>query len=302
MKVQFIYPLVFLAMAACASNPKLDPKHIRPWSTNLGTEYPNKQSVIARYNKNNHGLFYLAARHTNTIGEDTLNLVETLFKDYQFDVLLIESIPYTSGESPKWYVEEAKRGKTAQFIQGGESAFAALLADTKKIPFFAGEPDHQDIYNRLKAKGYSDEDVIGFYTIRQIPQWVRQQEKKEGLLQRKIPSFVAYHCKIFSVTKCPTYDQILNWYQAKLGHKLTVNISNEETAPISDGLLFTQKISSEVGFIRDRFTLSIIEKLFHKYKRVAVIYGAGHFITLRKSFDQTFGEPTFIEDKKEDKK
>ncbi len=34
------------------------------------------------------------------------------------------------------------------------------------------------------------------------------------------------------------------------------------------------------------------------YKKVAVVYGAGHFLTLRKSFDASFGEPTFIEDKK----
>lgn len=90
----------------------------------------------------------------------------------------------------------------------------------------------------------------------------------------------------------------MSWYKNKIGHELVADVSNEEVAPYSDGTLFTQKISSDVGFIRDHFTLNIIEQIIHKYKKVAVIYGAGHFLTLRKSFDASFGEPTFMEDGK----
>ncbi len=50
----------------------------------------------------------------------------------------------------------------------------------------------------------------------------------------------------------------MKWYKNRIGHELSPDVSNEE---------------------------------------VAVIYGAGHFLTLRKSFDSEFGEPTFIEDK-----
>jgi hypothetical protein len=90
----------------------------------------------------------------------------------------------------------------------------------------------------------------------------------------------------------------MKWYKAKVGYELVPDVSNEEVAPYSDGKLFTQKISSDVGFIRDHFTLNIIEQMIARYKKVAVVYGAGHFITLRKSFDASFGEPEFIEDRK----
>lgn len=250
------------------------------------------------YQKSDSELLYLAARHTNTMGDDTLNLVQTLFDKYRFNVLIIESIPYSSGESPKWFVEEAKKGKTEAFVKGGESALAVILADEKKIPFFAGEPDHQDIYKGLKDKGYSDEDVIGFYTVRQVPQWVREKENKKDLLKRKIPPFANHYCKLFSITSCPSYSDITNWYKRKLGHELVPDVPNEEVAPYSDGTLFTQKMSSDVGYIRDHFTLNILQQMVQKYKKVAVVYGAGHFLTLRKSFDASFGEPTFVEDRK----
>jgi len=292
----FVVLLPFLI--ACSTTPKFDPQKIRPWSNALGKEYPSKKAVIAHYQKNNSALFYLAARHTNTMGDDTLNLVQTLFDQWRFNVLIIESIPYSSGESPKWFVQEAKKGKTESFVKGGESALAVVLADEKKIPFFAGEPDDQDIYKALKSKGYSDQDVVGFYIVRQVPQWVREKESKTGLLQRKIPPFASHYCKIFSITSCPSYSDTMKWYKDKTGRELVADVSNEEVAPYSDGTLLTQKMSSDVGYIRDRFTLNVLQKMVQKYKKVAVVYRAGHFLTLRKSFDAYFGEPTFVEDRR----
>ena len=293
-----LFLLVFsLLVLGCTSAPKLDSQKIRPWGKALESEYPQEKAVIAHYHKNDFDLYYLAAHHTETMGSDTLNLVGKLF-EHKFNVLLIEPIPYSSGESPSWFVEESKKGRTDKFVKGGESALAVILADEKKIPFFAGEPDHQDIYHGLKAKGYTDEDVVGFYVVRQIPQWIRERENVKGLFERKIPPFILNYCKVFSISKCPTMTEILSWYRNKLGHKLTPNVSNNETAPILGGALFTQKISSDIGFIRDHFTLTLIEKLIRQYKKVAVVYGAGHFVTLRKSFDSAFGEPIFIEDKR----
>lgn len=67
----------------------------------------------------------------------------------------------------------------------------------KKSPFFVREPDHQDIYRGLKGQNYTDQDIIGFYTVRQIPQWVREKENKKDLFKRKIPPHLKHYCKVF---------------------------------------------------------------------------------------------------------
>lgn len=296
MKIEIVF-IVSLFVIGCASlPPRLDSSQIRPWSNSLESEYPNEKSVIAHYKKGSFEVYYLAARHTTSMDSDTIRLVQYLFEKEKFNVLLIEPIPHSSGESPQWFVEESKKGLTDAFVPGGESALAVVLADQNRIPFFAGEPDHQDIYRELKDRKYTDQDIVGFYTVRQIPQWVRQKENKKDLLKRKIPPFLKHYCKVFGVQDCPTMDSTLKWYKSKLGHELSVDISNEETAPVSDGTLFTQKMSSEVGYIRDHFTLGVIEKLLQQYKKVAVVYGAGHFNTLRKSFEASMGLPVFKED------
>lgn len=184
-----------LLLGGCASSPKLNPQKIRSWNSSLGSEYPGRRPVIAHYQKNEFELFYLAARHTNNLTDDTLKLVQKLFKDKQFNVLIIEPYPFSFGESPKWFLEEAQKGKTEDFIKGGESALAALLAEEKKIPFFAGEPDDKDILQGLKDKGFTELDLIGFYTVRQIPQWVREKEDKKGILERKVPNFASHYCR-----------------------------------------------------------------------------------------------------------
>jgi hypothetical protein len=280
----------------CASAPQLDPRAIRTWSQSLEGEYPQYKSVIAHYANGPYELFYLAARHTNSMDSDTMRLVQRLFATEHFNVLLIESIPHSSSESPKWFVDEAKKGITETFVSGGESALAVTLAAQKQIPFFAGEPDHQEIYRDLKSQTYTDLDILGFYVVRQIPQWVREQRNRKNLLAREVPPFLKNYCKMFSTQGCPAFETLLTWYRDKMGRELSLDISNEDSAPLAEGLLITQKMSARVGVLRDRFTLGIIQKLLAKYKKIAVVYGASHLITLRRSFDAAFGLPVFTED------
>lgn len=111
--VFLIAPVLFGILLGCTSAPKLDPDKIRPWSWELAKEYPQEKVVIAHYKQNGAELLYLAAHHTSDVGSDTLNMVNYLFEHEKFNALLIEPIPFSSGESPAWFLAEAKKGKTA---------------------------------------------------------------------------------------------------------------------------------------------------------------------------------------------
>lgn len=108
-----------------------------------------------------------------------------------------------------------------------------------------------------------------------------------------MPKFINIYCKAFPLRPCPSLRDLRSWYKTRTGHELTVDISAEDVAPKSDSALFLQKISAAVGDVRDRFTLNVLQKTLNKYKRVAVVYGSGHFVTLRKSLDKAFGRPSF---------
>ncbi len=89
-------------------------------------------------------------------------------------------------------------------------------------------------------------------------------------------------------------DETLTWYKSKLGHDLVIDVSNEETAPFSDGALFTQKISFQIGFIRDHITLNIIEKLLRQYRKSRRYLLGRTFITLRPSGYEPDDVPRYL--------
>ena len=84
---------------------------------------------------------------------------------------------------------------TCDFVLRNNNGFETKRSSRNdSIP---GEPDHQDIYRGLKDRKYTDQDVIGFYTVRQIPQRVRERENKNDLFKRKIPPYLKHYCKVF---------------------------------------------------------------------------------------------------------
>jgi hypothetical protein len=290
--------LLILLLSGCTSAPKFDAHLVRPWQSELEQEYLSKKPFIARHKAKDFEIFYLAAHHDNDPNSQTMQLIDKLFQNYKFDVLIIEPFPNSKGESPQWYLDLSRKSIGKSLIVEGESSYAVIKANDKAIPFFGGEIDHLQLYLQLKIQGYTTEDVIGFYLVRQIPQWIRQKKAPAEMLKKDAPQFLKHYCKDFEVppTNCPDLAAIKLWYRAKMNKELTPERINDEVAPIYGSTIFTQKISSAVGDIRDRFTLNLIQTYLKKYKRVAVIYGKSHYITLRKSIDAAMGPPVEVVD------
>jgi hypothetical protein len=291
----FLLSLV-LFQVACSSVPKLDSSFVRPWVNDLDKESPSNGPYIAHHKRGQYELIYLAAHHDNNRTSDTFRLVDKLLSEFPFDALIIEPIPYSEGESPEWFVKEARKGMGSRNIAGGESSVAVVRSVKKGIPFYGAELDHRQIFQMLKDKGYSEQDILGFYLARQIPQWVREGETKKGVVERKSPKFLAHFCKAFEIKSesCPNIKATKAWYLGHMGKELSGDVSTEDVAPISGSPLFTHKISSTLGSIRDRYALTVIEQLLIKYKRVGVVYGGSHYLTLRKSLDLSLGKPVEI--------
>jgi len=288
------FTAICFLLVGCTTAPKLNPSLIRPWSETLDKEYPQDKVTIVSYKHGPYELFYVTAHHSTQISSDTNRAVDALFDKKKFNVLVIEPISYSYGESPAWFVEESKKGLSQDFVPGGESAWATLKANSANIPFYGGEPDHLDIYKALKAKGYPDQDVIGFYFARQIPAWIRQKEPVKNLLLKKYPDFSNSYCQRFSIQICPKLNETLAWFKSNNGHDLSIDVTNNEMGPYQNGT-FTQRIAYAIDEVRNAYTLNVVQTLLEKYKKVAVVYGASHFRNLRKSFDEVLGDPSFEE-------
>jgi hypothetical protein len=301
MIMKFIIALISLTLISCSRSqsnktrevantlPQFDSELVIPYQKD-----PNKKSSypsIAYHQKEQFKLFYLGVQHDNNLKSPTNKLVEKLFKDYEFDVLLIEPFSYSFGESPAFFLKESQEGMSETMISGGEMALASIKANEKNIPFFGGEIDQKETYQALKSKNYSDEDIVGYHLARTIPQWAKGKNESKDFLEVKAPKYILSKCKSFGIEQsaCPNLDVLKNWYQAKTGKKLGPEVRPSDVAPNFQSPLFLHKISSDNDIIRNQFTLNVIEELLRKYKRVAVVYGGAHYTSLKDSIEASMG-------------
>ena len=287
---------VIICLTSCVSPPKFNSGLVQTWAPRLEEEAPSKQPYLAIHKSGPYELSYLAAHHDTDPKGETLSLVEELFRKPQFDFLIIEPFAFSEGVSPKWAIEESRHALTDTLVKGGESTLAILRASERGIPFVGGEINHKELFQQLKVQGYTNEDVLGCNLARQVPQWIRNHEARDGLIERNAPNFLKYYCKILGIdqAQCPSLAVLKVWHREKNGKDLDENITTEDVAPNPDGRYFNNKISAATGPIRDLFTLKIIEDSLKKYRRVAVVYGASHYLTLRKSFETSMGLPLKI--------
>lgn len=290
----------FLTLLSCSTtspNKTRSVANVPPtFDTGLITPYNNVPTkkpiypIISHHQKEEFELFYLGARHENDLKSTTNKLVDKLFKDYQFDAVIIEPFSYSVGESPAWFLQESREGMTETTIPGGEMALASIRASDKGIPFFGGEINQKETYQALKAKNYTDEDIVGYHLARVIPQWNRDNELKSSFDQ-KASNYILSKCKSFGIEQstCPELDKLKIWYKNKTTKELGPEVKVVDIAPDFQSPLFLQKLSAENDIIRNEFTLKVIEDLLRKYKRVAVVYGGAHYTSLKKSIEVSMG-------------
>lgn len=295
-----IFMIIFLTFLSCSTtspNKTRSVANVPPtFDTGLITPYNNEPTkkpvypIIAHHQKEEFELFYLGVRHDNDLKSATNKLVDKLFKDYQFDAVIIEPFSYSVGESPAWFLQESREGMSETTIPGGEMALASIRASEKGIPFFGGEIDQKETYQSLKAKNYTDEDIVGYHLARVIPQWSRDNELKSSFDQ-KASKYILSKCKNFGIEQsaCPELDKLKIWYKNKTTKELGPYVIVADVAPDFQSPLFLHKLSAENDIIRNQFTLNVIEGLLRKYKRVAVVYGGAHYTSLKKSIEASMG-------------
>ena len=272
-------------LVACASKPVLNNSLVRPWDAKLAQESLSSKPYIAHYSKGNYELLYLATHHENDPTNNPVQLINELFKQFQFNFILIESIPHSEGENPQWFVQKAMGSIKTDIVEGGEPVYTGYLASFRHLPFAGAEMSHKEIFLGLKARGYTDIDILGFYLVRQIPSWRQEGQNKNGLLVRNAPAFLHSFCANFGIpaASCPKLEQIDAWYRRTSGKPISADVGEESN------LL---RMATTLAIMRDEFLLQLIQDALVKYKKVAVVYDGIHFLTLKTSLEAYFGKLT----------
>lgn len=268
-------------------------KLVLPWTETLASsEAP--LPFLVKYKREGKAVYYLAAEHSNKLNDETFKLLTKTSGKFKAEVFLVEGFETEKGYSPEDIKASALEDGANGHFKGGESVYATQLALKKKIPFKGIEPTKVEIFEELQKEKFTAQDMIHYYFVRQIPKWREAGTLDPENIETMYSKFVTSIAQQIGATEIPTYDDFLVWYKSK--NKETFNLAKvrvEKSAPIHDGRLFTQRLSSSISRARDRHMVRVIQDELKTKDRVFVVVGGKHWMAQKLALEALSGFPSF---------
>jgi hypothetical protein len=266
---------------------------VLPWSRELQNAQLYQPPFLARFEKDGQGLYVVAAYH----GCDprTFRLIDEVFATHQVRLAVVEGWPASGGVNPPMFTGSFKEWLASGFCQGGgESGYTAFHAQEHGASFIGGEPDEQAVVQAVLKQGFTVEDLLGFYFVRQVPQFRREGALETKGLEACFRMLIDGMGKKAGLQEASAHfslDQFRDWYGKRQGKTFDIaTMDRQETAPLASGN-FVQRLSSVTGIVRDRFTVDLIATHLAIEKYVLVVYGGSHFATQRPALEALMGKP-----------
>jgi hypothetical protein len=287
--------MIALSLCACSSSSiHFDTNLIQPYRFEMEKENPFSPPYVAKLEKGEKRVLYLAALHTlgakDPFETPTFKSIHALVNRYRPRVVVVEG--YKTGDelSPPSISKHAAKCEAEKFKTCGEPAFVVLEAKRIGADFISGEPSERFILESVLAEGRVEKDLLGFYLVRQIPQWRKSGELKD--FDRKAEDLLALYRELFGSSISFSLAEFRDWYRTHVNvPKQLLDVTTDDVAPNSgQGATYLQQISSQVGRIRDRSIVETIEKMVNKFSNVLVVYGASHLLTQRPALESGLGK------------
>lgn len=295
--------LAVLALALLSGTPtgllRPAPEKIRAWTTALREQQPDDAFATIYHFRRRH-LVFVAAQHENQNDSSTFKVIWAAYATFKFDTVIAEGFPASWGPNPARIIDGVSKVKptASGFVEGGETVPAVLGAQQQGATLVGGEADDLDTKSRILAAGYSAKDLLGFYVLRNIPQWIEEHEldnAADSRLAVKVVAAIARRRQQLDLPAdvLPSYAEWAKWYQ-ELNHKPIGNsFQIEEVGPLADGPFGTNKIAYGVSKVRDAYLHELIIDRLNADKNVLVIFGGSHLLIQRPALDAVLGRPCY---------
>lgn len=293
--------VALVILLCCCGAPALRPapERLASWTTTLRGQQPD-DAFTAVYKIGPHHLVFIGARHSNATDSLTFRLIADAYAVFDVDTVIVEGSPTSRDPNSKRLVAYASQSPaTDGFQEGGETVPAVLGAVKEGATIWGGEPDDADIKARVLAQGVSAEDLLGFYTLRSIPQWVGER-KIENVGAPRLPALIDEELSgnrkrlALEPTVLRGYAEWASWYQTKNGKQIEPEFSNEEVGPLADGQFGSNKIAAAISRARAAYLHEMILSHVNAGETVLVVFGGSHLMIHRPALDAAIGQPCYF--------
>jgi hypothetical protein len=187
--------LAALLIGSCetSSTVQLSPARMAPWTQALRDSQSEEPYLLA-YRKGNARLILVAAQHENDPASKTFKLVHSAFEIWPVDSVIVEGAASSAGPNYQPLLALADEPLDGEGQQpGGETIPALQNARRIGAAVWGGEANDREVLRLAQVDGVKHADVLGFYVLRVIPQWLRDgtlaatsDEKLPELVERQL--------------------------------------------------------------------------------------------------------------------
>ncbi len=277
------------------------PDALEPFSTIIRDNQP-EDAFATVYKAGENQLIWIGAKHATRTDSLTFSLIEGAYRAFNIDSLIIEGCPALWGPNPQRLIDYAREGAAAEkdgFQQRGEIILAVIGGLDNETTLHCAEPSDIDIKTALASQGFPPADLIGFYTMRTIPQWMRERRITNGADPALMPLLVEELERNrqrldIDATVLPDAEAFLSWYQGINGKPLGADFVLEETGPLSDGPHGSNRIASAISRQRAVFLHHQVLDRLNSNESVMVVFGASHLMIHQPALDAAIGAPCYV--------
>ena len=293
--------LSLLLLSSCAT-PPLRPAtaKLEAWTRALRDQQP-EDAFAAVYKVRNQHLVFIAAKHANEEVSLTFRLIRDAYAAFAIETVIAEGFPTSRGPNPPSIFKYAsENGARADgFVEGGETVPTALGARQEGAALWGGEADDSVIAALLIAQGFSNEDLLGFYVLRNIPQWIGERQIDNAADPRLRPLVEAALVRNRGTLRLPptgltSFAAWAAWYEALNKRPIGATFATEEVGPLADGAFATNRIAYAVSRARDAYLHDLIIGRLNAKQTVLVVFGGSHLMIQRPALDDALGRPCYV--------
>lgn len=294
----FPYLAVLAACAPLLLRPA--PQRLEPWTTTLRDQQP-EDAFAAVYRVGSHHLVFVGAQHENQNDSLTFRMIRDAYAAFSYNTVIAEGFPTSWGTNPARVLESVSRSKPAAdgFVEGGETVPTVLGAAQQAAVLIGGEQDDLDVKRQVAAEGVTDTDLLGFYVLRSLPQWIGGRNLKDagdpGVRALVAAALAQQRARLrLPATTLQHYAEWLAWYERINRKSLDASFSTEEVGPLADGPFETNKIAYAVSRARDAYLHRLIVAHLNAKESILVVFGSSHLLIHRPALDAVLGPPCYV--------
>lgn len=282
--------LAAAALAAAGAKRYALDASLVDWGPDVEAKEEFRFPFASKYDDGAKKVYYVAGDHSTGMGPN-LKTVKAMFDELKPQAVLVEGMR-TEGDFSyrRMGVEDFARDG---FKETTESPYAMWLAAQEGIPGRGGEPTEKMVLAEARKRGFSEADVLGFFTVRMVPSWRRDGAfRDEAGFRAKALEELADDRRRLGVKARFGYKSLLDWY-ARQGAEVPLREARyQDMGPeAGDGATRLQKIAFAVDQARQARFNSQLENLLNRFDRVLVVYGGSHLCRERRMLERLLGSP-----------